>query len=223
MSRVFTTVTSIVLALSLIVGCVAFSSLAFAEPSEDVIASTTANSSSTGSKTLSPAAQSAVEAKELGEKMATLQNQYQGAVASSDAFQKTVSDISALLDDNNQTQRVPWYSEKGKWVLAGVAHSKGGDTIVLWRCEGPETKNDKMPILAFAHATYKDGKFTNVSHTSTQQGTASVSATGQQDGLADMVEDIRSKTEGMDTTNNISDEDYAGIANAREQLKNSQK
>lgn len=197
----FVKITSIILSISLVLG-VCFTTVALADE-----------------PTISPAGQEAIAAKDLGNQLVDLQNKYQGLDANKLEFSKNVEAISALLADDCQTERVPWYSEQGKWTLAGVAKNKGGNTIVLFRCEGKATKVDAMPIYAFAHATYNNGKFSNVSHMTTQQGNAVISSSGDEQDISKLVDNIRKKTEKTNTSTNISNDDYADIANARQALK----
>lgn len=204
---------SIVLVLGLCLGSVITVGSAWATNTLDT------SSQTSDTKELSRDASDALKAREMALKMSEYQNAYRGADAASDAFKANVENISALLDDENQTQRVPWYSEFGTWNFAGVAKSKAGSIIVLWRCEGESNEVDSKPIYAFAHATYENGKFTDVDHVMTQQGGAIITSSGNNNQMNDMVDKIRDITKDMDTTNNISDEDYADIASAREALK----
>lgn len=166
-------------------------------------------------------------AAEAGQKVADCQNAYLTVDARSDreAFDANVEAMGALLTEESQNARTPWYNSEtpGTWEFVTDGQFDGDTLGVLWLCTNP----DDGSLVGYATGTYHAdrGLFSHISYAMTMKAASNVAQTGEGEAEDLTVDDLP-----IDEINNAdvgdipdqSDEDLSDIREAQEQLRKQQ-
>lgn len=164
-------------------------------------------------------------AKELGDKVAELQNAYAGLDPAGDGFTKNVEALDACFAEGSKNARVPWYSGsiKGVWTFITDGTFKGEDKQVLWLCQNP----DSGDLVAYATAVFyrESGLFDDVSYEMSLLGNGSVGSSGDQSLTGaidtDAVQDMADAIKGADVPDEreLTNDENADVKESQQKLR----